>query len=174
VSFLQVLRLAQLITQAKQTAKSISDQYVESPTGRSFLSWLTFGLTDTNSCYPANDLDEIGQDSIRKTDEYLEKALEYLRQIFRVCPVQVPLGGSQSVGVKSSPFLPFEIESKGLPLQLSEAQLAQLTLALGSARDENGKQQLPDCIVGEEGLILTPLGRYQVNHFCRKGHMMVA
>lgn len=81
VSFLQVLRLAQLITQAKQTAKSISDQYVESPTGRSFLSWLTFGLTDTNSCYPANDLDEIGQDSIRKTDEYLEKALEYLRQI---------------------------------------------------------------------------------------------
>ncbi|XP_029400489.1 sphingomyelin phosphodiesterase 4 isoform X2 [Mus pahari] len=129
-----VLRLAQLITQAKQTAKSISDQYVESPTGRSFLSWLTFGLTDTNSCYPANDLDEIGQDSIRKTDEYLEKALEYLRQIFR----------------------------------LSEAQLAQLTLALGSARDENGKQQLPDCIVGEEGLILTPLGRYQIINGLRR------
>ncbi|XP_021040494.1 sphingomyelin phosphodiesterase 4 isoform X1 [Mus caroli] len=129
-----VLRLAQLITQAKQTAKSISDQYVESPSGRSFLSWLTFGLTDTNSCYPANDLDEIGQDSIRKTDEYLEKALEYLRQIFR----------------------------------LSEAQLAQLTLALGSARDENGKQQLPDCIVGEEGLILTPLGRYQIINGLRR------
>ncbi|XP_076798688.1 sphingomyelin phosphodiesterase 4 isoform X1 [Arvicanthis niloticus] len=129
-----VLRLAQLITQAKQTAKSISDQYVESPAGRSFLSWLGFGSTDTNSCYPANDLDEMGQDSIRKTDEYLEKALEYLRQIFR----------------------------------LSEAQLAQLTLALGSARDENGKQQLPDCIVGEEGLILTPLGRYQIINGLRK------
>lgn len=91
VPFLQVLRLAQLITQAKQTAKSISDQYVESPAGRSFLSWLGFGPTDTNSCYPTNDLDEMGQDSIRKTDEYLEKALEYLRQIFRVCPVQVLL-----------------------------------------------------------------------------------
>lgn len=88
--FLQVLRLAQLITQAKQTAKSISDQCVESPTGRSFLSWLGFGSTDTNSWYPANDPDEMGQDSIRKTDEYLEKALEYLRQIFRVCPAQVP------------------------------------------------------------------------------------
>lgn len=90
VPFLQVLRLAQLITQAKQTAKSISDQYVESPTGHSFLSWLGFGFIDTNS-YPANDLDEMGQESIRKTDEYLEKALEYLRQIFRVCPIQAPL-----------------------------------------------------------------------------------
>uniref|UniRef100_A0A8C0KDK6 Sphingomyelin phosphodiesterase 4 n=1 Tax=Canis lupus dingo TaxID=286419 RepID=A0A8C0KDK6_CANLU len=45
---------------------------------------------------------------------------------------------------------------------LSEAQLAQLTLALGTTQDENGKKQLPDCIVGEDGLILTPLGRYQV------------
>ena len=89
--FLQVLRLAQLITQAKQTAKSISDQCVESPAACSLLSWLGFGPTDTNSCYPANDLDEMCQDSIRKTDEYLEKALEYLRQIFRVCPVQDPL-----------------------------------------------------------------------------------
>ena len=46
--------------------------------------------------------------------------------------------------------------------QLSEAQLAQLTLALGTTQDENGKKQLPDCIVGDDGLILTPLGRYQV------------
>ncbi|XP_052596015.1 sphingomyelin phosphodiesterase 4 isoform X1 [Peromyscus californicus insignis] len=129
-----VLRLAQLITQAKQTAKSISDQCAESPASRSFLSWLGFGATDPNSCYPGNDLDEMGQDSVRKTDEYLEKALEYLRQIFR----------------------------------LSEAQLAQLTLALGNTRDENGKQQLPDCIVGEEGLILTPLGRYQIINGLRR------
>ncbi|XP_055466227.1 sphingomyelin phosphodiesterase 4 isoform X1 [Psammomys obesus] len=129
-----VLRLAQLITQAKQTAKSISDQCVESPAGSSFLSWLGFGPTDPNSSYPANDLDEMGQDSVRKTDEYLEKALEYLRQIFR----------------------------------LSDAQLTQLTLALGNARDENGKQQLPDCIVGEEGLILTPLGRYQIINGLRR------
>ena len=43
--------------------------------------------------------------------------------------------------------------------QLSEAQLAQLTLALGTTQDENGKKQLPDCIVGEDGLILTPLGQ---------------
>lgn len=37
-----------------------------------------------NGSYTGNDLDEIGQDSIKKTDEYLEKALEYLCQIFKV------------------------------------------------------------------------------------------
>ncbi|XP_054535694.1 sphingomyelin phosphodiesterase 4 isoform X2 [Pan troglodytes] len=123
-----VLRLAQLITQAKHTAKSISDQCAETPAGHSFLSWLGFSSMDTNGSYTANDLDEMGQDSVRKTDEYLEKALEYLRQIFR----------------------------------LSEAQLRQFTLALGTTQDENGKKQLLDCIVGENGLILTPLGRYQI------------
>ncbi|KAM9622918.1 sphingomyelin phosphodiesterase 4 isoform 2-T2 [Trichechus inunguis] len=129
-----VLRLAQLITQAKQTAKSISDQSAESTAGRSFLSWLGFWPVDTNSSYPTNDLDEVGQDSVRKTDEYLEKALEYLCQIFR----------------------------------LSEAQLAQLTLALGTTQDENGKKQVPDCIVGENGLVLTPLGRYQIINGLRR------
>lgn len=103
----QVLSLAQLITQAKQTAKSISDQCAESPASRSFLSWLGFGATDPNSCYPGNDLDEMGQDSVRKTDEYLEKALEYLRQIFRVCAAQFPLLGPHSPVGCSAP-LPFD------------------------------------------------------------------
>lgn len=40
-----------------------------------------------NGSYTGNDLDEIGQDSIKKTDEYLEKALEYLCQIFKVCNI---------------------------------------------------------------------------------------
>ncbi|KAK2492867.1 hypothetical protein MC885_017706 [Smutsia gigantea] len=126
-----VLRLAQLITRAKQTAQSISDQCGESSAAHSFLSWLGFHSTDTNSSYSGNDLDEMGQDSIRKTDEYLQKALEYLGQVFR----------------------------------LSEAQL---TFALGTTRDENGKKQLPDCTVGEDGLILTPLGRYQIINGLRR------
>ncbi|XP_037353801.1 sphingomyelin phosphodiesterase 4 isoform X2 [Talpa occidentalis] len=129
-----VLRLAQLITQAKQTAKSISDQCGETTVSRPFLSWLGLCSVDTNGSYPANDLDDMGQDSVRKTDEYLEKALEYLCQMFR----------------------------------LSEAQLAQLTLASGTTQDENGKKQLPDCIVGEDGLILTPLGRYQIINGLRR------
>ncbi|KAK2098179.1 sphingomyelin phosphodiesterase 4, neutral membrane (neutral sphingomyelinase-3) [Saguinus oedipus] len=76
-----VLHLAQLMTQAKHMARSISDQCAESPAGYSFLLWLGFGPTDTSGSYPANDLNEMGQDTIQKTDEYLEKALEYLHQI---------------------------------------------------------------------------------------------
>ncbi|XP_077016427.1 sphingomyelin phosphodiesterase 4 isoform X3 [Tamandua tetradactyla] len=129
-----VLRLAQLIAQAQQTAKACSDQVGDSTAGRSFLAWLRLCPVDPNSSSSANDLDEGGQDSIRKTDEHLEKALEYLCQIFR----------------------------------LSEAQLAHLMLALGAAPDEGSKKQLPDCIVGEAGLVLTPLGRYQIINGLRR------
>ncbi|XP_015272177.1 PREDICTED: sphingomyelin phosphodiesterase 4 isoform X3 [Gekko japonicus] len=129
-----VLRLAQLIGQAQQTAKSISDHSIEATASQSFFSWLRFGPSDLNGSYTGNDLDEIGQDSIKKTDEYLEKALEYLCQIFR----------------------------------LNEAQLNQLMLNWGAAQDENGKKQLPDCIESEDGLILTPLGRYQIINGLRR------
>uniref|UniRef100_A0A2K5I071 Uncharacterized protein n=1 Tax=Colobus angolensis palliatus TaxID=336983 RepID=A0A2K5I071_COLAP len=108
-----VPHLAQLITQAKHMAKSISDPCVESPAGCSFLLWPGFGPTDTNGSYSANDLDEMGHDN-----ECLEEALEYLRQIF----------------------------------QLSEAQLMQFTLALGTIQDENGKQQ---SLMGCKGLKLS-------------------
>lgn len=37
-----------------------------------------------------------------------------------------------------------------------------MMMKCGTAQDENGKKQLPDCIESENGLILTPLGRYQV------------
>lgn len=46
--------------------------------------------------------------------------------------------------------------------QLNEAQLTQMMMKCGTAPDENGKNQLPDCIESEDGLVLTPLGRYQV------------
>lgn len=51
---------------------------------QSFFSWFRFTQSEMNGSYTGNDLDEIGQDSIKKTDEYLEKALEYLCQIFKV------------------------------------------------------------------------------------------
>ncbi|XP_053135759.1 sphingomyelin phosphodiesterase 4 isoform X2 [Hemicordylus capensis] len=130
----KVLRLAQLIGQAQQTAKSISDRSIEALASQSFLSWFRFGPADLNGSYTGNDMDEIGQDSIKKTDEYLEKALEYLCQIFR----------------------------------LNEAQLSHLMLNWRSAQDENGKKQLPDCIQSEDGLILTPLGRYQIINGLRR------
>ncbi|XP_074148123.1 sphingomyelin phosphodiesterase 4 isoform X2 [Sminthopsis crassicaudata] len=129
-----VLRLAQMIARAKQTANSLSDSSCENLANRSFLSWLGFGHMDTNGTYCTNDLDELGQDSIKKTDEYLDKALEYLCQIFR----------------------------------LSEAHLSQLLMNVGATPDENGKKQLPDCVMSDEGLVLTPLGRYQIINGLRK------
>ncbi|OXB73293.1 UNVERIFIED_CONTAM: hypothetical protein H355_008269 [Colinus virginianus] len=127
-----VLKLAQLICQAQQTAKSISDHSAETTASHSFFSWFKFTPSEMNGT--GNDLDEIGQDSIKKTDEYLEKALEYLCQIFK----------------------------------LNEAQLTQMMMKCGTAQDENGKKQLPDCIESEDGLILTPLGRYQMINGLRR------
>uniref|UniRef100_A0A8C5RZA0 Sphingomyelin phosphodiesterase 4 n=1 Tax=Laticauda laticaudata TaxID=8630 RepID=A0A8C5RZA0_LATLA len=129
-----VLRLAQLIGQAQQSARSLSDRSAEAGPGQSFLSWFWFGSSDLNGSYLGNDVDEMGQESIRKTDEYLEKALEYLCQIFRV----------------------------------NEAQLSQLILTRGGVAEENGKKLLPDCIEDEDGLTLTPLGRYQIINGLRK------
>ncbi|XP_064889777.1 sphingomyelin phosphodiesterase 4 isoform X2 [Columba livia] len=129
-----VLKLAQLICQAQQTAKSISDHSSETTASQSFFSWFRFTSSEMNGSYTGNDLDEIGQDSIKKTDEYLEKALEYLCQIFK----------------------------------LNEAQLTQMMMKCGTAQDENGKNQLPDCIESEDGLILTPLGRYQIINGLRR------
>ncbi|KAM3826252.1 sphingomyelin phosphodiesterase 4 isoform 5-T5 [Vipera latastei] len=129
-----VLRLAQLIDQAQQAARSLSDRSAEASSGQSFLSWLCFGSSDLNGSYLGNDMDDVGQEHIRKTDEYLEKALEYLCQIFR----------------------------------LNEAQLSQLILNRGAAPEENGKKLLPDCVEGENGLMLTPLGRYQIINGLRR------
>lgn len=72
-----------MIIQAKQTAKSISDQHPDGGS-QTLLSWFGLNSQDQNNTYTGNDLDEAGYDSIRKTDEHLEKALEYLCQIFRV------------------------------------------------------------------------------------------
>ncbi|XP_067861546.1 sphingomyelin phosphodiesterase 4 isoform X2 [Heptranchias perlo] len=80
-----VLKLAQLIAQAKQTAKSISDHTAEQSTGHSLMSLLGLSTYDFNtSAYGGNDLDDLGPDEIRKTDEYLERSLEYLCQVFKL------------------------------------------------------------------------------------------
>ncbi|XP_077149710.1 sphingomyelin phosphodiesterase 4 isoform X2 [Ranitomeya variabilis] len=94
-----VLRLAQLIIQAKQTAKSISEQYPDTGS-QTLFSWFGLNSQDQNNTYTGNDLDEVGYDSIRKTDEHLEKTLEYLCQIFRLNSAQlshltVNLGNAQ-------------------------------------------------------------------------------
>ncbi|RMC06010.1 hypothetical protein DUI87_17555 [Hirundo rustica rustica] len=143
-----VLKLAQLICQAQQTAKSISDHSAETMASQSFFSWFRFAPSEVNGSYTGNDLDEIGQDSIKKTDEYLEKALEYLCQIFKASNIFLRTCAART--------------------RLSEAQLTQMMIKCGTAQDENGKKQLPDCIASENGLILTPLGRYQIINGLRR------
>ncbi|KAJ6659167.1 hypothetical protein lerEdw1_019470 [Lerista edwardsae] len=136
-----VLRLARLIGQAQLAAKSIAEHSAEALAGQSFLSRLWSQPADANGPYAGTDLEEAGQDSVRKTDEYLEKALEHLCQIFRVRD----LAG------------------------LNEAQLCQRLPTWGAAQDENGKQQLPDCAEDADGaLVLTPLGRYQIINGLRR------
>lgn len=130
----QALRLIQMMVQAQKRAKSISDQALEALSSQSYFSWFRLGPSDPNCSYMGNDLDEIGQESIQKTEEYLEKALEYLCQIFR----------------------------------LSEDRLNRLILNWGASLDENEKKQLPDCIETDEGLVLTPLGRYQIINGLRR------
>ncbi|XP_064424132.1 sphingomyelin phosphodiesterase 4 isoform X1 [Latimeria chalumnae] len=129
-----VLKLAQQIAQAKQTAKSISDHSVEAASSRSFLSWFKFDSPDFSSSYMGNDLDELGPSNIKKTDEYLDKALENLCHVFR----------------------------------LNALQLSQMAANFTTAQNDGGKKQLPDCIEGETGLILTPLGRYQIINGLRR------
>ncbi|XP_047416674.1 sphingomyelin phosphodiesterase 4 isoform X3 [Sciurus carolinensis] len=168
-----VLRLAQLITQAKQTAKSISDQCVESPAGHSFLSWLGFSPTDPNGLYPANDLDEMGQDSIRKTDEYLEKALEYLRQIFRIINglrrFEIEYQGDSEL----QPIRSYEIPSLVRALfRLSSTinrRFADQMVALCSRDDFLGsfcRYHLTEPVLANRHL-LSPVGRRQVANHAR-------
>nr|XP_015221715.1 PREDICTED: sphingomyelin phosphodiesterase 4 isoform X1 [Lepisosteus oculatus] len=129
-----VLKLVQLIAQARQTAKSISAHTAEAAANQSFLSWLGFGSSDPNASYTGSDVDDMGLESIKKTDEYLDRVLDYLRQIFR----------------------------------LNTGQLSQIMVNYVSTQDDFGSKQLPDCIRGENGLILTDLGRMQIINGLRR------
>uniref|UniRef100_A0A8C7G411 Sphingomyelin phosphodiesterase 4 n=1 Tax=Oncorhynchus kisutch TaxID=8019 RepID=A0A8C7G411_ONCKI len=51
---------------------------------------------------------------------------------------------------------------------LNAGQLSQLMATLGSGQDDGNSKQLPDCVQGENGLILTDLGRMQVINGLRR------
>lgn len=79
----QVLKLIQIIAQARQTAKRISDHSGEAAAGGSFLSWLGLGSPDLNHTFPGAEYEESGE-CLKKTHEFLDKALENLCLIFKV------------------------------------------------------------------------------------------
>uniref|UniRef100_A0A4W5QQD9 Sphingomyelin phosphodiesterase 4 n=1 Tax=Hucho hucho TaxID=62062 RepID=A0A4W5QQD9_9TELE len=127
-----VLKLIQIIDQARQTAKKISDQSVEVAANNSFMSWFGMGSPDLNYTFNGGEVDDTG--ACVKTHEFLERSLDYLCQIFR----------------------------------LNAGQLSQLMATLGSGQDDGNSKQLPDCVQGENGLILTDLGRMQVINGLRR------
>lgn len=80
---MQVTKLIQIIAQARQTAKRISDHSGEAAASSSFLSWFGMGTPDLNSTFSGAEPEESGE-CLAKTHEFLDRALENLCQIFKV------------------------------------------------------------------------------------------
>ncbi|KAL7844051.1 hypothetical protein SRHO_G00225900 [Serrasalmus rhombeus] len=78
-----VLKLIQIIAQARQTAKRISDHSAEAAANNSFLSWFTVSSSDPSYTFSGGETDDMGE-CVKKTHEFLDKALDYLCQIFRL------------------------------------------------------------------------------------------
>ncbi|XP_041835279.1 sphingomyelin phosphodiesterase 4 isoform X2 [Melanotaenia boesemani] len=128
-----VMKFIQVIAQARQTAKRISDHTNEVATNNSFLSWFGFGSSDANNIFTGTEPEDSGE-FLKKTHEFLDRALENLCQIFK----------------------------------LNQGQLTQLISNLSCSQDDVHSKQLPDCIQGETGLILTELGRRQIINGLRR------
>ncbi|XP_063329399.1 sphingomyelin phosphodiesterase 4 isoform X2 [Pelmatolapia mariae] len=78
-----VMKLIQIIAQARQTAKRISDHSSEVAANKSFLSWFGLGASDLNNSFPGAEPEETGE-YLKKTHEFLDRALENLCQIFKL------------------------------------------------------------------------------------------
>uniref|UniRef100_A0A3Q1F8Y0 Sphingomyelin phosphodiesterase 4 n=1 Tax=Acanthochromis polyacanthus TaxID=80966 RepID=A0A3Q1F8Y0_9TELE len=78
-----VMNLIQIIAQARQTAKRISDHSSEVAANNSFLSWFGLGSSDLNSTFPGAEPEDSGE-CLKKTHEFLDRALENLCQIFKL------------------------------------------------------------------------------------------
>ncbi|XP_029682365.1 sphingomyelin phosphodiesterase 4 [Takifugu rubripes] len=122
-----VMRLVQMIAQARHTAQKMADHAGQAAASSSFLSWFGLGSPELNGTFAGAELEESGE-CLKKTHEFLDRALENLCQIFK----------------------------------LNQSQVTQLVSNLDSSQDDGNSKQLPDCIQGEDGLVLTDLGRKQI------------
>lgn len=150
----QVLKLVQAVAQARHTVCRMlehSAAAAAATSGGGSLLWrLTAGLLDAREAESRD-----GEQSLRKTSEMLERALENLCQIFKVGQVPAPPASL----LDPSPPTP---DGVPLPLQLNQGQVSQLLSGLDWSQDPGTSRQLPDCVQGENGLELTELGRQQV------------
>ncbi|XP_068171017.1 sphingomyelin phosphodiesterase 4 isoform X2 [Antennarius striatus] len=122
-----VMKLIQIIAQARHTAKKISDHSSEAAAGRSFLSWFGVGSHDPNHTFTGAEPEDSGE-CLKKTHEFLDRALENLCLIFK----------------------------------LNQGQLTQFMSNLGVSQEDGDRKLLPDCMQGEDGPVLTELGRRQI------------
>uniref|UniRef100_A0A3P9IFN8 Sphingomyelin phosphodiesterase 4 n=1 Tax=Oryzias latipes TaxID=8090 RepID=A0A3P9IFN8_ORYLA len=106
--------LIQIIAQARQTAKRISDHSTEMATSSSFLSWFGFSSFDPSSTFAGAEAEDSGE-SLKRTHEYLDKALENLCQIYKLNQGQLT---QLMISVSSSQD---EAQSKQLPDCIQEA-----------------------------------------------------
>lgn len=167
---LQVMKLIQIIAQARQTAKRISDQSSEAAASSSFLSWFGLSPFDLNTTFSGPEPEDSGE-CLKKTHEFLDRALENLCQIFKVGSASMvqflkPLVRNYSRVTREPPSVDWAVlvlSSVTVSLQLNQGQLTQLLSNLGSSQDDASSRQLPDCVQGESGPVLTDLGRRQVS-----------
>lgn len=183
VVVVQVMKLVHAVAQARHTASRMLERCAAASSGTNSSLWwrLTAGLLDAKEAES-----EDSEQSLKKTSELLERALENLCHIFKVghgpsssssvsfllcfCPLSPPsslllvlitfkFSPSTLFFCLLYPLLP------SLPLQLNQAQVSQLVSGLDWSQDPGTCCQLPDCIQGENGLELTELGRQQVGWF---------
>uniref|UniRef100_A0A3P9LMC9 Sphingomyelin phosphodiesterase 4 n=1 Tax=Oryzias latipes TaxID=8090 RepID=A0A3P9LMC9_ORYLA len=128
-----VMKLIQIIAQARQTAKRISDHSTEMATSSSFLSWFGFSSFDPSSTFAGAEAEDSGE-SLKRTHEYLDKALENLCQIYKLNQGQLT---QLMISVSSSQD---EAQSKQLPDCIQDAGGLILT-ELGRRQIINGQRR---------------------------------
>ncbi|XP_077459454.1 sphingomyelin phosphodiesterase 4 isoform X1 [Stigmatopora argus] len=129
----QVLKSVRVLAGARQTAKRVSDRSGQAAANRSFLSWLAAPAADSENGLCGVEAED-GGECLKKTHEFLDRALENLCTIFK----------------------------------LNQSQLTQLVANAASDGDEGESERLPDCVPGEDGPVLTDLGRMQMINGLRR------
>ncbi|XP_057702987.1 sphingomyelin phosphodiesterase 4 isoform X2 [Corythoichthys intestinalis] len=129
----EVLKLVQVIARARQTAKRVSDRSGHAAANKSFLSWLAAPTSDSDNGLCGVETDD-GSECLKKTHEFLDRALENLCTVFK----------------------------------LNQGQLTQLIANATSDQDDGESERLPDCAMGENGPVLTDLGRMQMINGLRR------
>lgn len=158
-----------MIARATHMAQKMAQQSSQLAARTSFLSWFGSTQAELSRTFAGSEPEESGE-CLKKSHELLERALENLCQIFKVCSCRSMFAVVGEGNLELKVLVRAEGSGQNCPaqshlclLQLNPGQVTQLTSHLDSAEDEGNSRYLPDCIQGENGLVLTQLGRKQVS-----------